>query len=288
MITNAVFLDAGYLYKMGASLAFSGHDVNRSEISMDVGMFSEHLADLLADAYPDDDHLRTYWYDGAPPATELSTEHRKVAFQPSVKLRLGTINKAGIQKGVDSLIIRDLMTLSQERSIQRAIVITGDEDLGEGIEYAQDRGVRVTLLVFPDRSGQTPEVANRLRAICDEVIQMTPEIFTQCMSRRMPAGSPPISTPAPTQEVSIETYVALDNAAEEFGRRSARKVTSDQEVAAILRDTSKIPQQFDGGLLRYVADAVGVTTLTIDQKRLAREGFWAGFTAEVEGRETSA
>ena len=164
--------------------------------------------------------------------------------------------------------------------------------LGEGIEYAQDRGVRVTLLVFPDRSGQTPEVANRLRAICDEVIQMTPEIFTQCMSRRMPAGAPPISTPAPSQEVSIETYVVLDNAAEDLGRRSARKVTSDQELAAILRDASKIhgkiPQQFDGGLLRFVADAIGVATLTFDQKRLAREGFWAGFTTEVEGRETTA
>ena len=285
MITNAVFLDAGYLYKMGFSLAFGGHDINRSEISMDVGMFSQHLSELLNDAYPGDDHLRTYWYDGAPPATELSIEHRKVAFQPSVKLRLGTINRAGIQKGVDSLIIRDLMTLSQERSIQRAIVITGDEDLGEGIEYAQDRGVRVTLLVFPDRSGQTPEVANRLRAICDEVIQMSPEIFTQCMSRRMPPGSPPVSTPAATQTVSIETYVALDNAAEEFGRRSARKVTSYQDLAAILRDTSKIPQEFDGGLLRYVADTIGATTLTFDQKRLAREGFWIGFKEEFEERE---
>lgn len=285
MITNAVFLDAGYVYKMGASLAFSGFEINRSEISLDVGMFSDRLTELLDDMYPTDDHLRTYWYDGAPRATELTTEHSKVAFQPSVKLRLGTINKAGIQKGVDSLIIRDLMTLSQERSIQRAIVISGDEDLSEGIEYAQDRGVRVTLLVFPDRSAQTPEVATRLREICDGVIQMSPDIFSKCFSRRMSPGAAPISPPVATSTVSIETYVALDNAAEEFGRASARRMTSDQEIATTLKEKPKIPSMFDGRLLREVANKIGATELTVDQKRLAREGFWIGFESEIDSRQ---
>ena len=278
MITNAVFVDAGYMYRMGADLAFAGEVVPRSETSLDVGYFTHELMALIDTTYPADDHLRTYWYDGALPFTAWSEEHNKVAFQPSVKLRLGTINDAGLQKGVDTLIIRDLMTLSQERSIQRAIVISGDEDLREAIEYAQDRGVRVTLLVFPNHSGQMREVSQRLRATCDEVLQMAPQIFQSTMSRRSPTARPSVPMkPTPEAPTTIETYAQLELAAEQFGAKCAQRITSYQDLAEVLRAKPLVPQQFDGQLLREVAEKIGVTTLSYDQKQMTREAFWDGF-----------
>ena len=61
------------------------------------------------------------------------------------------------QEGVDTLIVRDVMVLSQERSIDRAMVLAGDEDLREGIEYAQDRVVLLTIVGIADRRGNTSQ-----------------------------------------------------------------------------------------------------------------------------------
>jgi NYN domain len=278
MITNAVFVDAGYMYRMGADLAFAGEVVPRSETSLDVGYFTQELIELIETKYPSDDHLRTYWYDGARPFTPWSDEHTKVAFQPSVKLRLGIINDAGSQKGVDTLIIRDLMTLSQERSIQRAIVISGDEDLREAIEFAQDRGVRVTLLVFPNHSGQMREVSQWLKATCDEVLQMAPQIFKSTMSRRASPVRQSVSVKNPTETtLTIEAYTLLERAAEDFGVKCAQRLTSDQDVASVLRSKPSVPPQYDGPLLREVAEKIEVETLSYDQKQRIREAFWDGF-----------
>lgn len=101
----------------------------------------------------------------------------------------------------------------------------------------------------------------------------------------MTLGAAPVSPPVATATVSIETYVALDNAAEECGRASARRMTSDQEIATTLQEKLKIPGMFDGRLLREVANTIGATELTVDQKRVAREGFWIGFESEIDSSQ---
>lgn len=88
--------------------------------------------------------LRLYWYDAAPTALPLP-EHEAIAELDNVKLRLGRLTHHG-QKGVDSLIIRDLITLARERAIATAYVLGGDADLREGIAAAQELGVRVVVL----------------------------------------------------------------------------------------------------------------------------------------------
>lgn len=95
--------------------------------------------------------LRTYWYDAAVDAIP-TPEQREIARVPNVKLRLGRlVNRR--QKGVDALIIRDLMTLARERAIAFAYLVAGDEDLREGVLAVQDMGVQVALIGFPSRSG---------------------------------------------------------------------------------------------------------------------------------------
>ena len=55
----------------------------------------------------------------------------------NVKLRLGQLNSAGQQKGVDSLIVTDLMELARNKAISDAVVVTGDEDIRIAVQIAQ-------------------------------------------------------------------------------------------------------------------------------------------------------
>lgn len=70
-----------------------------------------------------------------------------------MKLRLGHINVNGQQKGVDSLIILDLVELSRNKAISDAVVLSGDEDVRAGISVAQSLGVRVHLLGVASTDG---------------------------------------------------------------------------------------------------------------------------------------
>ena len=62
----------------------------------------------------------------------------------------------GQQKGVDSLIIMDLIELARNHAISEAVLLSGDEDLRVGVQLAQSFGVRVHLLgVEPTRGNQS-------------------------------------------------------------------------------------------------------------------------------------
>jgi len=98
--------------------------------------------------------LRTYWYDGAaddhgvPSATQVA-----VGELAKVKLRLGRMTASG-QKGVDGLIILDLITLARNRAVDVAILFTGDEDLREAALHAQGFGLTLVVAGFPPTAGQ--------------------------------------------------------------------------------------------------------------------------------------
>ena len=46
-----------------------------------------------------------------------------------VKVRLGLVNSYGQQKGVDSLIVTDMLTLARNRAMAHCVLLSGDEDL---------------------------------------------------------------------------------------------------------------------------------------------------------------
>ena len=145
----ALFVDAGYLYAEGGKLCFNSS--NRNDIRIDGAACRDFLVELAADAC-DLPPLRTYWYDGAQGGT-ANPKQQLIAALANVKLRLGHI-KGGRQKGVDALIYRDLMTLARERAISEAFLLSGDEDLREGVKTAQDMGVRLTLIGIATRDGK--------------------------------------------------------------------------------------------------------------------------------------
>jgi hypothetical protein len=99
--------------------------------------------------------LRIYWYAGAWNGPTI--EHLALANTENVKLRLGTINSAGEQKEVDSLLVTDLIDLARNQSICDATVVTADTDVRIAVQIAQSFGVRVHLIgLEPSRVSQSP------------------------------------------------------------------------------------------------------------------------------------
>lgn len=149
----AVLVDAGYLFKAGGHLV-AHRNVGREEMVLDPEAAVDQLG-AVAQEITGRELLRVYWYDAAP--RDSATQHREVAEIHDLKLRLGHLNSAGQQKGVDALIITDMMTLARNRACDDFVLVSGDADLVAGVSQAQEHGVRVHLLgITPARQNQAP------------------------------------------------------------------------------------------------------------------------------------
>jgi hypothetical protein len=118
----AVFVDAGYVFAQG-SILLAGRKLPRGETSLDhagaiasFATFAERVAGAAL--------LRVYWYDGT--STGPTAQHLTLAHLDNVKVRLGFVNSVGEQKGVDSLIVTDMITLARNRAICDAVLVSGD------------------------------------------------------------------------------------------------------------------------------------------------------------------
>lgn len=143
----AVFVDAGYVYAQG-SCALTGLKTpkSREQLILDESEIAKALKEE-AKTSSGKELLRIYWYDGAP-SSGPSVGQARMGKLNDVKLRLGQLNSEGQQKGVDSLIVTDLMELARNKAISDAVIVTGDEDVRVGVQIAQSLGVRVHLLGF--------------------------------------------------------------------------------------------------------------------------------------------
>ncbi len=141
----AVFVDAGYVFAEGSKL-IAGQKLTRSQLLLEYDVLLQLLHDIAV-ALTGLPLLRVYWYDGASPAGP-SSAHVALSYRPNVKLRLGGVDATG-QQGVDDLITRDLTTLSQNRAMVDALLLTGDDDVRPAAELAQEHGVRLHLLAIP-------------------------------------------------------------------------------------------------------------------------------------------
>jgi uncharacterized LabA/DUF88 family protein len=148
----AVFVDAGYVFAQG-SVLLAGRKLPRAEISLAhdeaVRAFGNFAARISGAQL-----LRVYWYDGT--STGPTAQHLTLAHLNDVKVRLGFVNSVGEQKGVDSLIVTDMIALARNRAISDAVLVSGDEDLRVGVQQAQEFGVRVHLVgIKPSRGSQS-------------------------------------------------------------------------------------------------------------------------------------
>ena len=148
----AVFVDAGYVFAQG-SVLLAGRKLPRGDVSLAhdeaVKTFAEFATKISGVPL-----LRVYWYDGT--STGPTAQHHTLAHLQDVKVRLGFVNSVGEQKGVDSLIVTDMIALARNRAISDAVLVSGDEDLRVGVQQAQEFGVRVHLVgIKPGRGSQS-------------------------------------------------------------------------------------------------------------------------------------
>ncbi len=261
MDRSAIFVDAGYLLAAGGLLTCG--TISRAAFKCDYAGLTTKLANWV------EDHndgrlscLRTYWYDGAVNAVPTA-DHERIGGLPYVKVRLGRIIK-GEQKGVDALIYRDLMTLARERAINCAYLVSGDEDLREGVVAAQDMGVQVVLLGVPgSRSNQS---AALIREADEHVVlpkDHWEEHFIAKAQEVLPTQDPP--TPA-----------AAQTAGRVFAAAWAKKATPE-DLDALLAEKPRIPRELDAELLLEAEKGVGpLPDSEQDLRREMRAAFWTG------------
>ena len=259
----AVFVDAGYLLGEGGALVLGSR--RRADVDCAYGELAQELA-----AYVSGDCgqplLRIYWYDAARFRVP-QRQHAEIASLPNVKLRLGRLSHEG-QKGVDSLIIRDLMTLARERAMATAYVVAGDEDLREGIAEAQDMGVRVVVVGI---AGDEVSLSEALVHEADET-----RLFDRGFLERFlrPAEGPQARVADGSDEVLARPTGA------ELAREYATSVPRD-ELEALLTSYPSIPSEVDRRLLHGAQRALGDLRDRFDLKVELRAGFWDGVSEAV-------
>lgn len=195
----AGFIDVGFLRAVVASA--TGKDTGRvrldaSAVAALVGQTAEQMSAPV---------LRTYWYDGQHSVEDPRFASQKryfdaVAATPGIQLRLGALaartppwqgdvvralaefgitreqfaryfpfQQEVVQKGVDTLLVLDLVRLAMNRAYGTAVVVSGDRDIAEAVRVVGELGRRVVLLSPPeDRS-----VAAELRHLADRVVKLT-------------------------------------------------------------------------------------------------------------------
>lgn len=185
----SVFVDAGYLFAQGSALV-SGSRRRREDLRLDIAAVRSSLRDAVNVLAPGVPVLRIYWYDGAPMG-RLSAQQYALAETDGIKLRLGALNLGGEQKGVDPLIVSDLVELARNRSICDAVLVTGDDDVRLGVLVAQSYGVRVHLVgIEPARATQS----RLLRMEADSLLEWDEAHVGAFLSVR--EEQPPMQVPA--------------------------------------------------------------------------------------------
>jgi uncharacterized LabA/DUF88 family protein len=266
MDRSAIFVDAGYVLAAGGSLVCGTS--SRQGFTCDYPALVGKLADWV------DEHnrgrfscLRTYWYDGAVNAVPTG-DHELIGSLPYVKVRLGRLIQ-GEQKGVDALIYRDLMTLARERAINCAYLVSGDEDLREGVVSAQDMGVQVVLIGIP--AAKTNQSAALIRE-ADEHIVLPKEHWEEhfrspTAGRQRPALDEPSATPA-----------AAQSAGRAFAVEWAGKA-SPEALEELIAVHPRIPRELDIALLVHGEGCIGSLRTRQDLKHELRAGFWTAIKA---------
>lgn len=256
----AVFVDAGHLLAEGGKLCCG--TAARTRIQCDYTGLANALAQF-ASSHCGLSILRIYWYDAAPDAIPTQ-EQLAIAELTSVKLRLGRL-VSGKQKGVDSLIVRDLMTLARERAVTTVFLLGGDEDLREGVIAAQEMGVLVVVVGIP-AVGVGNQAMSLIRE-SDEHIVLEAPFLSRFFS---PRGVPPqIALPLQIPPGKEAAWLAGRSFAADWARRA-----TTEEIRRLLDQAPILPSHLDRELLAAAEAALGSLHEQKSLRKDLRSGFW--------------
>ena len=280
----ALFIDAGYLIAEGGSLCLGNK--SRAHIQVEFADLVKAMVEHVT-THCKLPLLRTYWYDGAKDGIPTK-DQLDVASLPNVKLRLGRLSN-GKQKGVDSLIVIDLIRLARERGMATVYLLAGDEDLREGVAEAQSLGVRVVVLGIPVMGKNQAETLIREsdeNMILPEAfwkpyfkLGPTPVSVTTAVPAS-PAKRPTTSTPPKPAGTTAGSSSVKDATA--FGEAFAKSWTSgatQDEVKRLLTMKPSIPNALDSQLLITAEAKLGPLKTDKIKRNALRAGFWKTLTA---------
>ena len=173
MARGVVFIDGGYFSKV-LKIVFSLPRIDY-----------EKFSDVVCQGF---ERLRTYYYDCMPYQSDPPTEEQRARYSAHDKfifrikrlnrfeVRLGKlihIPSSGeyVQKRVDVLLSVDLVRMSWDHQIEKAVLVTGDSDSVPAIQAAKDAGV-LTVLYYSKAHPQVSALDELLYA-CDERVEIT-------------------------------------------------------------------------------------------------------------------
>lgn len=275
----AVFVDSGYLFAQG-SAAVSGEKKSRTSIILNPEKAVAALKELALAKAPKCDLLRIYWYDGAIGGARPTSDQALLAGLDDVKLRLGFVNSHGQQKGVDSLIVTDLIELARLKSISDALLLSGDEDVRVGVQIAQNYGVRVHLLgIHPSRGSQSLQLLQE----ADTTFEWAGEIIGRFIAIREALNVPAevrtvVGSNKTNTIIDHDTSKVIEKCVNDFVQQLAD--TDLIAVAAYWKTERGVPPDLDRRLLPICGQAMARSLEKTEIKHM-RGSFSAAVRAKI-------
>jgi hypothetical protein len=255
---NAVFVDAGYVFGQGG-VSLTGSSVQRPQLVLNESELINQLKSIaVSGGMP---LLRIYWYDGS--RSGMTVEQTTLANMPDVKVRLGYVNSAGEQKGVDSLIVTDLIDLARNQAIADAYVVTGDGDMRIAVQIAQSFGVRVHLInLEPAGVSLNPQLRQEADTV-HEIPKLEVAKFLQVKVQQAVVL---------TMAAAAGSTMNLEDAVKQAIRGTfALLAPADlQKIKGAVTPTTGIPQEYDRKILGTCRALLG-RDLDGDERRLMRK-----------------
>lgn len=176
----AIFIDGAYFEKI------LKHDYAGQRINF------QKLSDILSGDKKET--LRTYYYDCEPYQSSPPTREEKERFSnkqrffyyltclPRYEVRKGRLvvrgmdndgNKRFQQKGVDTLLSIDMVSLGATRQISDVILLAGDSDYVPAVETVKPFGINIILYHGPRKGTYHQDLWKR----CDERYPITQELI---------------------------------------------------------------------------------------------------------------
>ena len=270
----AAFVDAGYLYSAGSKL-LTGTALPRNSVQLDLDATLEALRQAVHASSPSASLLRIYWYDGVP-RTGPTAKQQRLGDSRDVKIRLGVIAYTGRQKGVDSLLVTDLIELARNHAITDALLLSGDEDIRIGVQIAQTYGVRVHLLGIQRAADNQGNQSRLLRQESDTSDEWKRSDIEAILTTRVRPSSTETDQPAAEEPLAVAGQ--LDQVAADFIRVRS---PAERTLLSALGERDAIPDELDRELLRAAADMLERYLNPSERVHLRREAKHLAYRGHV-------
>lgn len=257
----AILVDAGYLCQQGITV-LAVEKKNRSNIALQDKAMVQYLIKKAKQLFGTHrEVLRIYWYDASPErGVDWSEDQMRLGQLPEIKLRMGVLNAARQQKGVDALLCRDMEELASRGAVDSMLLISGDEDLHLALETAQSYGVKVKILGVGEEGAASISLSMMLES--DGVDRITKEelktfmgfkeaneIFAKEASR--PAATPTPKSPKPpvkaiaqpAQTMSKKAAARIKRAQSRARRSYQRKLDNENNKKELMKKIQESAQK---------------------------------------------